>query len=210
MNVSGLIIASGLSTRINGFKPLLQYNEKSFLINITEKLLTILPKVIVIVGFNYDKLLDEFNNHYAGKLEQVKDKSWQIEDRIKIIFNQNYKVGMFTSLQLGVKDLSDSDWILYHFIDQPNLPKEFYSEILKQQTKSYNWVQPIYNKIKGHPVMFDKKIALTIKDSDPTSNLREILKDESIQKYFWNCNFPQILEDIDTDYDYERLLRKIK
>lgn len=208
MKLSGLLIASGFSSRINGFKPLLRYKEKSFLITIVEKMLSVLSQVVIVVGHNHIQLLEELNTHFNDKIKKISDDSWIVGNRIKIIYNKNYQKGMFTSLQLGVKQLTDSDWILYHFIDQPNLPKEFYNEILKQQTKSSNWIQPLFNEIKGHPILFDKKVLSKIIDADNSSNLREILKDESLIKRFWNCSFPEILEDIDTDEDYRNLLQK--
>lgn len=208
MKLSGLLIASGFSSRINGFKPLLRYKEKSFLITIVEKMLSALSQVVIVVGHNHIQLLEELNTHFNDKIKKTSDDSWIVGNRIKIIYNKNYQKGMFTSLQLGVKQLTDSDWILYHFIDQPNLPKEFYSEILKQQTKSSNWIQPLFNEVKGHPILFDKKVSSKIIDADNSSNLREILKDESLIKRFWNCSFPEILEDIDTDEDYRNLLQK--
>ncbi|VAX19903.1 hypothetical protein MNBD_IGNAVI01-2565 [hydrothermal vent metagenome] len=206
MTVSGLLIASGLSSRISGFKPLLQYEGKSFLIIIVEKLLAVLQNVVIIVGYKHNQILSELNKNFDNELKQVSDVSWTISGKIKIIYNENYKEGMFTSLQLGVKELSDSDWILYHFIDQPNLPQEFYSDILKLKTEASNWVQPMFNEVKGHPVLFGKKVSSKIIDSDRSSNLRIILNDDSIKKYYWNCSFPQILEDIDTDEDYQKLI----
>lgn len=210
MKLSGLLIASGLSSRISGFKPLLRYEEKSFLITIVEKMLSVLSKIVIVVGHNHIQLLKELNTQFSNKIEKTSDDSWRVDNRIKIIYNNNYQKGMFTSLQLGTKQLTDSDWILYHFIDQPNLQKEFYNEILKQPTKSSNWIQPLFNGVKGHPILFDKKASSKIIDADYSSNLREVLKDESLIKGFWNCNFPEILEDIDTDEDYKKLVRKIK
>ena len=209
MTNSGLLIASGLSSRIGGFKPLLQYEEKSFLINIVEKLLDVLPNLVIVIGHNHNQLLDELNKYFDGKLEQTSNDSWEIDNQIKIVYNKNYNEGMFTSLQLGVKELSNSDWILYHFIDQPNIPKEFYTENLKQQTHSSNWIQPLFKGVKGHPILFDKNVSSRIINADNSSNLREILKDELIKKYFWDCSFSEILEDIDTDDDYLKLLQKI-
>lgn len=208
MKLSGLLIASGLSSRINGFKPLLRYEEKSFLIAIIEKMLSVLSYVIIVVGHNHIQLLEELNTHFNDTIEKANDDFWMVDNRIKIIYNKDYREGMFTSLQLGAKQLIDSDWIFYHFIDQPNLPKEFYSEILKQQIKSSNWIQPLFNGVKGHPIIFGKKVLSKIIDADHFSNLREILEDDSIKKHFWNCRFPQVLEDIDTDEDYQNICRK--
>lgn len=208
MTNSGLLIASGLSSRINGFKPLLQYKDKSFLITIVNKLLSVLPKIVIVVGYNHGQLLDELNKNFNGKLKQTSNESWIIDDSIKIIYNKNFNEGMFSSLQLGVKELSDSDWILYHFVDQPNIPKEFYRHFIEQQTKSYNWVQPLFKGVKGHPILFDKSVSKKINNAEASSNLREILKDESIKQFFWECDFPQILEDIDTDEDYQKFIVK--
>jgi len=207
MKLSGLLIASGLSSRISGFKPLLRYEEKSFLIAIIEKMLSVLSNVIIVVGHNHIQLLEELNTHFNDTIEKANDVFWMVDNRIKIIYNKDYREGMFTSLQLGAKQLIDSDWILYHFIDQPNLPKEFYGEILKQQIKSSNWVQPLFNGVKGHPIIFGKKVLSKIIDADYSSNLREVLKDKSLIKDSWHCNFPEILEDIDTDEDYRKLLQ---
>jgi len=208
MVTSGLLIASGLSSRISGFKPLLQYKGKSFLFTIIEKMLAALSNIVIVVGHEHLLLLDELETHFHSSLQKLNNKLWQIDSRITILFNENYQKGMFTSLQLGAKQLKDSDWILYHFIDQPNIPKEFYSEILKQQTESRKWVQPLFKGVKGHPILFDKKVSSKIIDADYSSNLREVLNDESLIKRFWGCNFPQVLEDIDTDDDYRKLLQK--
>ena len=168
-------------------------------------MLAALSNIVIIVGHEHLLLLHELETHFNSSLQKMNNKLWQIDSRITILFNENYQKGMFTSLQLGTKQLIDSDWILYHFIDQPNLPKEFYSEILKQQTEAINWVQPLFKGAKGHPILFDKKVSSKIIDADHSSNLRMILKDETIKKHLWNCSFPQILEDIDTDKDYRKL-----
>ncbi len=49
---------------------------------------------------------------------------------------------MFTSLQTGLTAAINSDWILYHFVDQPGLPNKFYQEFIKQIDDEHNWIQP--------------------------------------------------------------------
>ena len=208
MVTSGLLIASGLSSRISGFKPLLQYEGKSFLSTIIEKMLAELSNIVIVVGHEHLLLLHEIETHFNSSLQKLNNKLWQIDSRITILFNGNYQKGMFTSLQLGAKQLKDSDWILYHFIDQPNIPKEFYREILKQHDSSVNLIQPVFMGMSGHPILFDKIVSSKIIYADYSSNLRKILKDETIKKHLWNCSFSQILEDIDTDDDYRKLLQK--
>ena len=205
MSINGLLIASGLSSRIDGFKPLLKYNGKTFLISIVEKMLTELENVVIVVGYEHLLLLNEFETHFNCTLQKLNSKCWQINSRITILLNEDYQNGMFTSLQLGVKQLRNSDWILYHFVDQPTIPNEFYGELTKRVKADTNFIQPLFEGRKGHPVLFDKIVSSKIIKAKNSSNFREVLHDKTIEKYLWECKYPQVLEDIDTDEDYLKL-----
>ena len=210
MSISGLLIASGLSSRLDGFKPLLKYKGQTFLITIVEKILSTISNVVIVVGYNHTLILEELADYFNSVPKNKDSHTWIIDSRITILHNENYKSGMFSSLQLGVNQLSYSDWILYHFVDQPNIPIKFYSDILKQHNSSANWVQPIFEGRKGHPILFDKLVATKIIEAENSSNLLELLRDETIEKYFWNCNCPQVLEDIDTNEDYEKVCKNMQ
>lgn len=204
--ISGLLIASGLSSRIKGFKPLLSYNEKSFLIIILEKILSVTTNIVIVVGHNHSLILEELEKHFNDKAHEIKKGIWQITKNIEIVYNNNYQKGMFTSLKIGIEQLKDSDWILYHFVDQPSIPQKFYNEFISLINSNVNWIQPTNVERAGHPILFDKYIILKVNDSDNSSNLRLITQGKTIKKQFWNCNYSQILEDIDTNEDYEKLL----
>lgn len=191
-NITGLIITAGLSSRMGKFKPLLNYKGKSFLQNIVEKLDNICDEIIVVTGHNSDKI--------KSHLEASKTSA-----SYRLVHNQNYNDGMFTSLKRGVEAIEKSDWALYHFVDQPTLPREFYSEFIKQIDSEYNWIQPVYKKRRGHPILFNKEVINKIVCAKKESNLREISQTSLINKKFWKCNYKQILTDIDTDDDYKLL-----
>ncbi|MDZ7765977.1 MAG: NTP transferase domain-containing protein [Melioribacteraceae bacterium] len=76
---------------------------------------------------------------------------------IKFVFNENYKSGMFTSLQAGLTN-TNTNWYLYHFVDQPSLPLNFYSDFANQIDDQSNWIQPTYQNRKGHPILFDNYV----------------------------------------------------
>jgi molybdenum cofactor cytidylyltransferase len=195
--ITGLVITAGLSQRMGSFKPLLKYNKISFLENIIQKLNLICDEIIIVTGFNSEEIfnkLENISNDFAQKL--------------KIVHNVNYEMGMFTSLQKGLENCN-SDYIIYHFVDQPNIPNEFYTNFVNQINLDYDWIQPQYKGQNGHPIIFSKKVSEKIIFSSQNSNLRIVSASKEINKYFWECNSEEILTDIDTPKDYE-LLKDLK
>lgn len=193
-DITGLIISAGLSSRMGKFKPLLEYNGISFLENIINKLSLVSNKIIVITGYKSYKI-----NENISKLSNDK------KNKIEVVHNPIYKKGMFTSLQKGLVNCK-TDWIIYHFVDQPNLPNEFYINFSQQIKKNYDWLQPIINNQKGHPIIFNKKIRDQIIDADINSTLRTISASKKINKYFWECKFKEVLSDFDNPSDLNKLI----
>jgi molybdenum cofactor cytidylyltransferase len=194
--IYGLILSAGLSGRMKMFKPLANYKGKTFLYNIIIKLYKICDEIIIVTGFNSDEL----------RIETI--KSLQSENQPNVIpklnftFNESFQKGMFTSLQKGISEASNCDWILYHFVDQPGLPENFYLDFIKQADSNYNWIQPVNKDQKGHPILLGKELFDLIADSSPGSNLREISKSSKVKKKYWECSYTEIFQDIDTEEDY--------
>jgi len=192
--IIGLIIAAGLSSRMGDFKPLLDYRGKSFLENIVDKLNPICDEVVIITGHN-------------ANLIETEIKSFKNIEKIKTIFNENFKDGMFSSLQIGLRNSLNADWILYHFIDQPNLPISFYENLLCQTDNLFDWIQPEFEQKNGHPILLNKRLIKIITSSPVTCNLKEISSVNNIRKKHWNCEYPEILNDIDNIDSYKELIR---
>ncbi len=190
MKISGLILAAGLSGRMNSFKPLLKINEKTLIEVITEKLLLICNEVIIVTGYN--------NN--------LVEKSIGKSDRVKFVYNENYQHGMFTSLKKGLGTASDSEWVLYHFVDQPSLPGKFYYEFVKQVSNEYNWIQPAFNNVKGHPVLLHQSLFQIILNEDSASSLKNVSQMPEVKKKIWSCSYPQVFEDLDTKEDFGKII----
>ncbi len=124
---------------------------------------------------------------------------------LKFTFNDSFQKGMFTSLQKGISEAKNCDWILYHFVDQPGLPENFYRDFIKQIDNNYNWIQPVNKEQKGHPILLGKELFELIVNSSPDSNLREISKSPKVKKKYWECNYTEIFQDIDTEEDFLKL-----
>lgn len=188
--VNGLLISAGLSGRMGQFKPLMLYKDKLFIVTIVEKLLTVCEKVVVVTGFQKEKIESIINSQFSVHVE--------------CIFNPNYEKGMFTSLQAGLKKLKNLDWIIYHFVDQPFHDEKFYRELITQIDDDIDWLQPCYNGKEGHPVLFKKSIFEKILTANPSFSLRMIRDDENTKIKKWECGYSQILNDFDTQSDIDK------
>ncbi len=174
------------------FKPLMNYNDNPFIVTITKKLLTVCESVTIVTGHKSTEIEDTIK--YAF-LEGT------LFPRVELVINPFYELGMFTSLQRGVKELKDSEWILYHFVDQPFHKEKFYKEFVSQVDNKFDWIQPVYGGSEGHPVIFKNTLFEKIVSSPQNYSLRTIRDNASTKKKIWNCNYPQILEDFDTQSD---------
>jgi len=175
------------------FKPLLNYNGKSFLMTIIDKLSPVCESIFVVTGYN-KKMIEE---HLADNLDDLKN-------RIDIVYNDNFEMGMFSSLQKGLSQCGNADWVLYHFVDQPDLPTEFYYEFIDEIDDTYDWIQPMNEGRKGHPILFSKNCYSTILQTPADSNLRDVSANITKKKY-WDCAYKQIFSDIDTQEDYLKI-----
>ncbi|RJP61940.1 MAG: hypothetical protein C4543_02740 [Ignavibacteriales bacterium] len=191
LHITGIILTAGHSGRMNSFKPLLKLNDgKTFIQNIAGKLIQVCDEVIIVTGFK--------SNEIEENLNSIKQK-----EKLRFVFNENYQSGMFTSLQAGLKE-ANSQWHLYHFVDQPSLPLSFYSDFIKQIDNQFNWIQPINNNRKGHPILFDDFVKNKILEISIDKTLRDVTQDNSIKKKFWECDTDLIFQDLDSPKDYKR------
>lgn len=174
------------------FKPLLNFKGKSFIQNIVLKLNSVCDKIIIVTGYKA--------NEIEGNVNRL-----DINSNIEFVFNPDYEKEMFTSLQAGLAKSIKSDWIIYHFVDQPGLPQKFYTDFVNQIDKHHNWVQPVTGKQKGHPILIKRDLFQIILDAPLNSNLRAISNDSKVRKKFWECGYAEIFQDIDTEEDYSRL-----
>lgn len=190
--INGLIISAGKSGRMKKFKPLLSYKGKSFIQNIVLRLNSVCDKIIIVTGYQSNEVEENVNQ-------------LNIHSKIEYVHNERFEKGMFTSMQAGLAKAIESNWIIYHFVDQPGLPEEFYKEFVEQIDDRHNWIQPKIKEQKGHPILIKRIIFQIILDAPLNTNLRTISNDPKVKKKFWECGYEEIFQDIDTEEDYSKL-----
>ena len=192
--LNGLLISAGLSGRMGKFKPLMQFNREPFVTGITRKLVSFCEKVVIVTGFQNEKVEALIDSQFSILNSQFSNK-------VACVYNPNYTKGMFTSLKAGIEHLKNSEWVLYHFVDQPFFTNEFYKKMVSQANDEFDWVQPVHDGKEGHPVMFNKKVIDLISKSSLDSHLRMIRDLPDIRKNYWNCGYREVLIDFDTPED---------
>ena len=194
---TGLLIAAGLSSRMGKPKALLLKDDLPFAIVILYKMLLVCDRVVVVLGHNADKVKKD--------LKDFIHKSDELRLRINFVTNEDFEKGMFSSLKCGLNVEINAEWILYHFVDQPGLPEEFYQEFTEQMYNEYDWIQPSYNGKNGHPLLLQSSIFNSILELPDNSSLKEISMNNKTKKKFWDCKYKEILQDLDFPSDLKKL-----
>lgn len=209
--ICGLLIASGYSGRMGHLKPLLDIGGASFIAGIAMKLSLVCSKIIVVLGYEKDRiesrLIDDLKQMKSSQSHLLRSTAAQAADKIEVIYNDKYNDGMFTSLQKGINQSSDYPWVLYHFVDQPALPKSFYFQFAEKISPDCKWIQPVYKKRSGHPLLLSGSVCEKIRSADKSDNLRSLLSSFKAGRCTWECPYPEVLDDIDTIEEYNNTLK---
>jgi len=208
-SLNGLIISAGYSSRMNHLKPLMDYQGMPFMLNIILKIHPVCEDIIVVTGHRSEEVRQEIDHLLSGKLKLKRlnaaaflPADWnKIRNKIKYVFNPDYKYGMFTSLQTGLRGATQSEWTLYHFVDQPQIPPPFYAEFIHQIDNSFDLIQPRFEEKRAHPILFNQKVKQLILDTAGDQNLKSVLQNNSLRKKYWDCSYSEVLIDFDTPAD---------
>ncbi len=183
MSVDGVILAAGYSSRANTFKMELEINNKTILQRCIESLYDECNKIIVVSGYRHEKI---------DKL--VKDYS-----KVKVIYNEEFPKGMFSSVKKGIENVTAKRFLLSPG-DYPMINKDIVKKLLKRQEEI---VIPSFNKRGGHPILLKSILIKEILNEPDDSNLKIYLSKKRCS--YLNIDDKGILLDVDTIEDYNYL-----
>ena len=178
--ITGIILAGGLSSRLNTNKLALTVKGKPLIRYAIDGMKPHVDKIIVVTGKYHDELLP-----------LLKD--------VEVVRNNHYLDGMFSSIQEGVAK-ADGDFFILPG-DISFVKDVTYKALLKGE---FSIRVPAYEGKTGHPVFLREEHKKQILDLPVTSNLKEYLVDKGFEKM--EVSDPNILKDIDTREDYEAIL----
>ena len=192
--ISGILLAAGLSSRMGEPKQLLPFGESTIVETVVDSMLGAkFNEVIVVVG------------HCATEIRA------QLRTRpVKIVFNPDYREGMLTSAQAGIRELQESDAFALMLVDQPFITSELIDRVVDGYVQTDKGITlPSYNYKRGHPVIFDRRYTDEVLGLDVESGgVRTLFKKNSDDIHYVPVDTDRVLRDIDYREDYERALKE--
>lgn len=191
LKTEALILAAGLSRRMQGNKLLLELSGQSV---IERTLANILASKIygatLVVGYQKDQLMQKLRRY-----------------NISFVENLNFTEGMGSSIREGIKFLarerSEIDSVLILPGDMPLVRPETVNRLLKAYSETGSHIiVPVFQGQRGHPVLFDKKMFNELLKLSGDVGARNILKKCAGEIFWVNVNDPGIHIDVDNWEDY--------
>lgn len=183
----GIILAGGFSSRIQDNKMHLLIEGKPLLLHAIESMKPFVNKIIVVTG-HFDQDIRSF----------LKE-----DEKIKIVFNQDYPMGMFSSVLRGVREVEEDFFILPG--DIPFIDAGTYDALLKG-TKPVRY--PVYQGKEGHPLFISKNLKEALLDEGLNSNLKAFRDKQD--KEGIKVNDKNVVRDIDTISEYQKVIEERK
>ncbi|MFT8347942.1 nucleotidyltransferase family protein [Clostridium saccharoperbutylacetonicum] len=188
MNVDGVILAAGYSSRANTFKMELEINKKSILQRCIEALYEDCNNIIVVSGYKHEKIEKLVKNYL----------------KVKVVYNEEFHKGMFSSIKKGIQSVTAERFLLTPG-DYPLINKKIVKRLLDEKNEV---VIPSFNKRGGHPVLINGSLIKEILAEPEDSNLKIYLNKK--QCSYINTDDEGILLDVDTIEDYEYVKNIVK
>lgn len=183
MTVNGIVLAAGLSSRMGKYKMSLKIGDKTVIERCIESMYDVCSEIIVVCGYNYT-VIEETLNTYS---------------KVKIVLNSDYMEGMFSSVKVGLKNVSGEHFFLIPG-DYPIIKKDTYEKMIKSKG---NILIPTYGGKKGHPILINSNYINKIINSSTYKSLRDFIKEYGFTTI--ELQDQGILMDIDTIEDYEKV-----
>ncbi len=131
----GIVLAGGYSSRFKQNKMCVNYHGKVLILYAIEVMHKFCENIYVVTGFYHQEILDCLKNY----------------DYVKVIYNENFSEGMFSSVKAGVNHVEHDFFVIPG--DYPFIEESTYRKLIED--KGLIRV-PSYNRKLGHPIYFDK------------------------------------------------------
>lgn len=185
-----LILAAGASKRLGRPKQELLFHGKTLLDHMIATACALKTGPVVVVG----------SGAASKETEQV---DW--------VINQQWQEGMAGSIHCGIKEVKKKypaiETVIITVCDQPFVSVELLKEMIEvyQQTKK-PMVACVYAEIIGTPALFHQSVFSELLELSGDKGARQLLNKD--KQRVGLVNFPLGAIDIDTEEDYERLLKQ--
>jgi len=190
--ISAIILAAGESKRMGKNKLLLEIGGRKIIDIVIDTLRDVADDIIVVLGHKPESL---------ATLLKEKNVRWKI--------NKNYRRGMVSTFQEGLKETSTSEAVFLILGDQPFIRKDFLLRMVEAWRKRKGKIiSPIHKGKKGHPVLFDKAVYPEILSLGANNTIRDVIHRFDKDLYLLEAGEWSVL-DIDSLEDFTKHKRNV-
>jgi molybdenum cofactor cytidylyltransferase len=190
---AAIVLAGGFSSRMRQLKTLLPLGKTTVTDHIISTFLKVHVDIFLVVGYRrYDII------------KGIKNKN------IKIIYNPDYKHGMFSSVQAGIRCLQPMHRAFFILpVDIPLVRPATIRRLIDTAGENPGRIiYPVFRGKRGHPPLIPSGLIPVILGWEKSGGLKAVLKSQ--EKLALEIKVPDstILFDIDTPDDYTALLKR--
>lgn len=189
MKTGAVIVAAGMSTRMNEFKQLMKIGDLTIVERVVLNFLRVgIKEIVVVTGY---------------RAEQVEKALYH--KGITFLRNENYENSqMLDSAKIGLAYLKDRcDQVFFCPVDVPFFTEETMKKLISQHGSIV--VPKCRNKL-GHPIKIKTLLIPAILDYQGEGGLRGALDSLNIEFVSIPVQDEGILMDLDTPEDYQQIL----
>ena len=189
--ITAILLAAGQSKRMNGENKLTKKIKNIPLIKcaLNNILKSSINEIVVVLGYQ------------SEIIEKLIDKN----DKIKFVFNPNFKNGIASSIKKGIENLSKkTDAFFISLGDMPSINYDTYNKLIEYK-KNQKIIVPMFKGQKGNPVLFPKSFTKKISSIRGDYGAKKILEMNSKEVFNLEIDDPGIIKDVDIPNDFNNL-----
>jgi molybdenum cofactor cytidylyltransferase len=192
--VSGVVLAAGLSSRLNQPKQLLLLDGEPIVrVVVRNAISSRLGEVILVIGA------------HASEVEVAAGFQGQ-----QTVLNPRFAEGQSTSVHAGLEAVSpDADGVLFLLGDQPEVGSDVIDAVIGAfERTGAPIVQPVYGGTPANPVLFARPLFAELRSLSGDAGARSIVRARTaeVDRVPVSDGFPP--GDVDTNEDYQALLQR--
>jgi CTP:molybdopterin cytidylyltransferase MocA len=191
-NITAIVLAAGISSRMGVFKPLMPLGDTTIIEHITRMFRTAgIGDIRVVIGFRTPDV--------TSVLKPL---------NVRPVFNKYYSNGMFSSVKAGIDSLeSNIEAFFIHPADIPLVRPDTVSTLLEAY-RPRRILYPVFQNRRGHPPIISTIFTRKILNFNEQGGLRSFLEQNESSAADVAVADEGILLDMDTQHDYRRILAK--
>lgn len=190
----GLILAAGFGRRLGQPKALMPWKDTDFLGACLRQMDPLaLNKVVIVV-----------NPIVAAQCGDL--SHYEMATEVVVLENPEPEEGHLDSLQLGLRSLLTSNWVLTQLVDYPQTSPYTLAQLVLQAPTDCSMVVPVQGGRRGHPIIFKQEMYADLLICPKEQGPRWAVARHQHRRCHVEVDDPYIHRDIDTPEEYRQAL----